>query len=91
MPVTSAQYSVESEAVQICAPDRQPLNIWVHNDDNNDAFGVYLGNGQVSTSNGMRLGSQKTIMITLDPGDSLHAISERPTGSSVHVLIQKQD
>lgn len=91
MPITSAQYSVGTDALEICSPDRQPLNIWVHNDGAVPAFDVYLGNGSVTTTTGMRLSSDETIMMTLDPGDSLHAISNRAQGVAVHVLVQKQD
>lgn len=91
MPVTSAQYTVTTTSMEICSPDRQPLKIWVHNDERDNAHDVYLGNGDVTTSNGFHLPHEETIMIRLDPGDSLHAISNHAQGAEVHVLIQKQD
>lgn len=91
MPITSAQYTVSTTATEICAPDIQPMKIWVHNDERDDAHDVYLGNGDVSSSTGLHLTHEQTIMLTLDPGDSLHAISTHLQGAAVHVLIQKQD
>lgn len=91
MPISSAQFSVGTAAVEICAPSVQGMKVWVHNDDGSQGHDIYLGNGDVTTSTGMRMSAGETIMITLDPGDGLSAVSGETNGHDVHVLIQKQD
>lgn len=91
MPISSGQFSVGTAATEICSPDVQGLKVWVHNDDRSAGHDIYLGNGDVTTSTGMRMSGGETIMITLDPGDSLHAVSGESNSHDVHVLIQRQD
>lgn len=73
MAITSGQITVGTSAVQIDGCSANPSSIHIHNNDNtNDLF---LGNGSVTTSNGLRLQKLDSIEIILNPGESLYAIS----------------
>jgi len=86
MTLTTAQYTVGTAAVQIVPPDDMPQRVTVHNNDN--AQQVYLGNASVGTATGVHLDGKEERQITLNPGESLFAIS---AGShQISVMIQTQ-
>lgn len=91
MPISSVQYLVGTTAVEICTPDRQGIKVWVHNDDRSAGHDVFVGGNGVTITTGMRLSAGETIMLALDPGDGLSAVSNQAGGHPVHVLVQKQD
>jgi hypothetical protein len=71
--ITSGQITVGTSRVQVDGSSANPSSIHIHNNDNtNDLF---LGNGEVTTSNGLRLQKLDSIELTLNPGESLYAIS----------------
>ena len=86
MTLTTAQYTVGTAAVQIVQPDDMPQRVTVHN--NESAQQVFLGNASVGTATGVHLDGKEERQITLNPGESLFAVSG---GSySISVMIQTQ-
>ena len=73
MAITSGQITVGTSRVQVDGTSANPSTLHVHNNDNtNDLF---LGDDSVTTSNGLRLHKLDGIELTLNPGESLYAIS----------------
>lgn len=86
MTLTTAHYTVGTAAIQIVPPDNMPQRVTIHNNDN--AQQVFLGNASVGTATGIHLDGKEERQITLNPGESLFAISG---GSfSISVMIQTQ-
>jgi len=86
MTVTTAQFSIGTTATRIVAPDDMAQRVTVHNNESGQQ--VYLGCEAVTTSTGIHLDGKEERQITLNPGESLWAIS---AGSySVSVMIQTQ-
>ena len=91
MPITTAHYTLGTAvATKICAADKMPQTIWVHNAEHAQSDEVFIGNASVSTANGMHIHSDETLNLELDPGTDLWAISDT-VGSIVHVMCIKQD
>ena len=77
MAITSGQTTVGTAVVQIdgCSPN--PSYLHIHNMDNTKV--LYIGNSNVSITNGLGIQKLDSLEITLNPGEALYAISE--TGS----------
>ena len=91
MPLTTAHYTLGTATpTKICAADRMPQAIWVHNAEHAQSDEVFIGNASVSTANGMHIHSDETLNLDLDPGTDLWAISHT-AGSIIHVMCIKQD
>ena len=91
MPLTQTHYTLGTAiATKVCAADRQPQTIWVHNAEHAQSDEVFIGNSGVTTANGMHIHSDETLRIELDPGTDLWAISDSD-GSVLHVMRITQD
>ena len=86
MTLSTAQFTIGTAATQIVAPDDMAQRVIVHNNDS--AQQIFLGNASVTTSTGIHLDGKEEREITLNPGESLFAIS---SGSySISVMVQTQ-
>ena len=74
MAVSSGQVLVGTVPMQIDGMSTNPIKLHIHNMDNTRA--VFIGNGNVSITNGLALEKLDSIEIILNPGESLYAISE---------------
>lgn len=73
MAITTGHITVTTTRVQIDGQSPNPSVLHISNDDNTQT--LYIGDGNVTTSNGLRLEKLERIVITLNPGESLYAIS----------------
>jgi len=90
MPITTAHFAIGLTRTQIVPPDSQPQHICIHNHEHNSSGVVYVGGPDVTIANGLHAQATLTSQMTLQPGDSLWAISDT-AGEELHVLISKQD
>jgi hypothetical protein len=88
MAINSGQLSVGTSATAIDGISTSPSRLHVHNNDN--TADLFLGNGSVTTSNGLRLAKLDSIELIMNPGEALHAVSA--SGShAISWLRQTQD
>jgi len=73
MAITSGQITVGTSAMQVDGCSHNPSRLHVHNNDN--TADLFLGNGSVTTSTGLRLMKLDSIEIELNPGEAVFAIS----------------
>jgi hypothetical protein len=73
MAITSGQLTVGTSPIQIDGSSSNPSRLHVHNNDN--TADLFLGNGTVTTSTGLRLMKLDSIELELNPGESLYAVS----------------
>lgn len=85
MTISTGQVTVGTAAVQLDGTSASMWQIHIHNHDQTDA--LYLGNGDVTTSNGLMLMKQDSIDLQMNPGETLHVISTK-TGHVMSYLKQ---
>ena len=87
MTIATAQFTINSTPTAIAGPDAVSQRVTIHN--NESAQQVFIGNAGVTTSNGIHLDGKDERIITLNPGETLYAVS---AGSYVvSVMTQKQN
>ena len=87
MAIFSGRVTVGTERVQIPVASRMPFSIELKNDDNTDA--VFIGNGEVTTSNGLRLAKEGQLSLDMNPGDQLFAISSKQSHTISFLLFTR--
>lgn len=80
MALSSGQVLVGTTPTQIDGQSTNPTVLHISNNDNTSA--IYLGDGNVQLLTGLRLDKLERIDITLNPGESLYAVSDK----SGHIL-----
>lgn len=75
MALSSGQVIVGLTPTQIDGQSTNPTVLHISNNDNTAA--VFIGDGNVAVLGGLRLEKLERIVITLHPGESLYAISEK--------------
>ena len=85
--VKSGQIAVNTTATEIPVTCKQPFRIQVKNLDNTDS--VFIGNGDVTASTGMRLAKEERIEFFLAPFDKLSVVSTK-TGHNVAFILFSQ-
>jgi hypothetical protein len=83
--VSSGQLSVGLTPTQVDGQSPNPSVLHIANNDNTSA--VFIGNDSVTISTGLKLEKLERITITLHPGESLYAVSDK-TGHIVSFLRQ---
>ncbi len=83
MPISSGSLTVGLLPVQVDGNSVQPCVIKIRNNDSTKT--LYVGNGNVDTTNGLPIDKLTTLEFKLPPGDALHMISS-DTGHSVSWL-----
>jgi hypothetical protein len=78
-----------STPTQVVGPSTQRQVAYLHNQNKSSNNFIYVGNETVSTTNGIHLDPAESKTITLEPLDSLWAVSD-PNGLSLGVLIVRQ-
>jgi len=76
-------------ATQVVSPSTQRQTIHLHNHSKSSNNFIYIGNETVSTSNGIHLDPAESKTITIEPLDTLWAVSN-PNGLNLGVLVVRQ-
>ena len=84
MAIFSGRVTVGTERVQIPVSSNMPFKVLLKNDDNTDA--VFIGNGTVTTSTGLRLGKEGQLSFDMNPNDQLFAVSSKD-GHTISFLL----
>jgi hypothetical protein len=74
MAITSGQQTINATAQLVDGISPNPSRLHIHNMDNTKV--LYLGNGGVTAANGLGLQKLESIELTLNPGESLYAVSD---------------
>jgi hypothetical protein len=83
--LTTGQTTVGTVAVQLDGTSNSNWQIHISNDDNTDT--LYIGNGDVTSSTGLRLYKLEKIVFNMNPGETLHVISTK-AGHSISWMKQ---
>jgi hypothetical protein len=75
MAISSGQLTVGTASVAIDGVWQGPSRITIQNLDNSDT--VFIGNSNVSTTNGLGLTKLEMIQFDLGPLEQLHAVSTK--------------
>ncbi len=73
--LTTGQTTAGTVAVQLDGTSNRNWQIHISNDDNTDT--LYIGNGDVSSSTGLRLYKLEKLVLNMNPGETLHVISTK--------------
>lgn len=83
--LSSGQLTVGTAAVQIDGTSNSNWQLRISNDDNTDT--LYIGNGDVTTSNGLRLHKLEKIDLDMNPGETVWVISTK-AGHAISYMKQ---
>lgn len=83
MSITSGTLAVGTAAVSIPVTCVMPWRLEVKNNDNTDA--VYIGDENVTTTNGMPLAKEERVELTLAPLDRLYVVATK-AGHSISFI-----
>jgi hypothetical protein len=75
MAISSGQLAIGTASVQVPVTFPVPWTLEVKNQDTND--NLYIGNGDVSSTTGLRLSKEERITLRLAPGDFVHIVSTK--------------
>ena len=85
MSIGQAQITLsDTTAALIVGKDNMPHDVILHNQSKSSNNFVFIGNADVTTSNGMHIDPGQTIYLTIPPNDELYAVSD-PDGLVVAV------
>jgi len=90
MPITQAVYAVGTSLVQVVAPDTSPTKVTLHNLESTASRQIWIGGSGLVQGQSVHLNSAVVLQLTIDPGDSLFAVTTSGT-YSLGVIVQKQD
>jgi len=90
MPVTQTAISVGTTLVQVVAPDSMAQRVTLHNLETVASRQIWIGGSTLVQGQSVHLNSAVVLQLTLDPGDSLFAVTTSGT-YSLGVIVQKQD
>jgi hypothetical protein len=90
MPITQNLFSVGTALVQVVAPDTMPTRVTLHNLESNAGRQIWIGGSGLVQGQSVHLNSAVILQLTIDPGDSLYAVTTSGT-YSLGVIVQKQD
>lgn len=86
MPIYNTAVSVGTAAVQIAFPSPGPNKyVYIQNADYDGDTEVYVGDANVTTSNGVRIWRSQQMVFEINGDDSMYAIASAD-GSSVRVI-----
>jgi len=73
MAITSGQLQAGTTRQQIDNSSANPFKLHIHNNEATTA--IYVGNSEVTASNGLRLEAKDSLELLMNPGESLFVIS----------------
>ena len=74
MAISSGQQIIGTSPSLVDGISPNPSRLHIHNMDNTKT--LYLGNGNVTTANGLALLKEDTIELVLNAGESLYAVTD---------------
>ena len=75
MPLSSEHFTIGLTRAQIASADNMPHKVVIHNNNNDSAHTLFLGDDTVTTSTGLHLDGKQTITLNVGPNDTLYAVS----------------
>lgn len=84
--ITNGWTSVGTAATAIDGVHNNPVRMTIHNNDN--STNIYLGNENVTISNGLLLLKEQSYQFDLEPLEQLYAVSNK-TGHIISWMRQK--
>jgi hypothetical protein len=89
MPVYNYSYDLVANVRTLVVPPRvEPQEVCIHNHEHQSNREIFLGNETVTLANGMHAVATQTSIITLEPGDSLYAISADSNNLRIMVVTK---
>lgn len=90
MPVKTYAYTLVRDVRQLVVPPSvEPQEVCIHNHEHGLNREIYLGGQDVTADNGMHAVATQTSIITLQPSDSLWAITPEPTAELRIMVVTK--
>jgi hypothetical protein len=83
--ITTNHVTITTDRVQIDGSSPNPSTILIYNAGNDKT--IFIGSDNVTTANGLGLLKLEQLKLTLNPGESLYAITESGT-ATMHWLRQ---
>jgi hypothetical protein len=80
---------LETTATEVVGPATQRQVVHLHNATKSSNEYIYIGSSSVSTTNSVHLDPGESKTLTLEPHDTLWAVSD-PSGLELGVLIVRQ-
>lgn len=77
MAISTGQLSVGASAVAVNAPNVNPLRIHIHNNDNTNH--LFVGNGSLTSGNGLILSKQDSLELVLNPNEIVYLLASTGT------------
>lgn len=90
MAIYSANHTLGANAIQVVPPSTQPQEVTMHNMTKSSNNYIHIGNANVTLNNSMHIDPGETLTITLQPSQSLFAVSD-PIGLELGVLAVRKD
>jgi hypothetical protein len=88
MPVKTYAYDLVQNVRQLVVPPAvEPQEVCIHNHEHATSREIFLGNENVTVDNGMHAVATQTSIITLQPNDSLYAITANASGANLRIMV----
>jgi hypothetical protein len=88
MPVKTFGYDlVQNVRTLVVPPAVEPQEVCVHNHEHSANKEIFLGNETVTVTDGMHAVATQTSIITLQPNDSLYAITPNNGGANLRIMV----
>lgn len=85
MAISTGHVTITTNRVQIDGSSPNPSRLWIYNAGNDKT--IFIGNGNVTPTVGFGILKLEQLELTLNPGESLFAITESGT-AEMHWLRQ---
>lgn len=90
MPIETYAYTLVQNVRQVVVPPSvEPQEVCIHNHEHATSKEIYLGGQDVTAANGMHAVATQTSIITLQPSDSLWAITPEQTAELRIMVVTK--
>ena len=91
MPVRTFGYDLVQNVCTLVVPRNvEPQEVCIHNHEHNQNHEIFLGNENVTVTNGMHAVAKETSIITLPPNDELYAITSTAGGCNLRIMVVTQ-
>lgn len=88
MPVKTYAYDlVQNVRVQVVPPSTEPQEVCIHNHEHATSKEIFLGDANVTVTNGMHAVATQTSVIMLQPNDALWAITDNASGANLRIMV----
>jgi len=91
MTILQRHVTVGTAVVEIAGHDNMPHDVHVHNNNTDNAHVLFLGDENVTTSNGLHVDGKQSVVLTLQPEDRLYSVSNHSATVAGVLDIRKSD